>query len=1151
MAVDIMVYRARVGSFHGYSRKRNYFFFHSSNYRNLFTRKNNIGTFDSSFYGRREWATTHKEFRLYLTAKSAFSSVYLSISVCLLLSSLLALCGDIHPNPGPRTWTDLSISHTNIRSIRAPDKIEHIRCELAGNFDIITVSETWLSSSCENVDLALTGFQKPYRKDRIDDSGYGGVLAWVSIRVSAKRRVDLELPQLELMWLEIRSRNNKFLLGVGYRQPSANEEFWQLFQDSLDKVLETDISSVVMVGDFNADPMTAAGSKFDLFTKMNNLQILIHEPTRVTETSSSILDQVLTNSPHFVTRAVVHPPIATCDHATVSVDLLFRIGKKSSYVRRMWDFSQANFEDYRNELESMTLADAITNDVDESCNNLTNQILSAAANHIPSKLVTVRQNDKPWYNNYLRRLLRVKNRYHAIAKRSNKSDDWVMFRAQRNFYNRELCRMKKEFNDKKLISLSLEGKKNPKKWWSLLKSIWNNKTVCSIPPISKDDITYSEECEKANIFNDFFLRASTVDDSNRVLPESNPPATILDSIVVTASEVIDQISLLDVNKSYGPDNISPKFIKEAHITLVPALVKLFNLSLTKCVFPASWKKANVLPLHKKDDTTILNNYRPVSLLSVLGKIMEKIVFKYVFNYLNDHSRISRFQSGFIPGVSTVSQLIEIYHEFCSALSNKAEIRIVFLDISKAFDRVWHKGLIHKLSQCGISGSLITWFTSYLSNRQQRVVINGRHSEWANIHAGVPQGSVLGPLLFLVYINDLVDVVQHCQIRMFADDTCLFIESNNRKLAQQALDSDLASISVWADRWLVNFSPTKTEAMLISNKTDEDSIPDITFQGSIIKNVSFHKHLGVYLSSNLKWAKHIDYLCDVACKKLWALKRLKYILDRKSLETIYLYFIRPSLEYADVLWAGVYENETLKLNAIEIEAMRCVTGATARSNIAKLWEDSGWASLSERRDIHCLLSLFKILMGPGPGYLKALIPQTVGERTHYPLRTQENLSTPFTRLDIFKRSFIPRSLNLWNNLDLSIRQSASIVIFKNKISPVANVKKHFYYEYTRWAAVQHARIRMGCSQLNAHLCNNLHVVEHQSCVCGNFIEDPFHYFMECTRYNALRNSLILDVAQFSDINIKTFLYGNQYISEDDNCKIFDAVQRYIIDSKRFN
>ena len=168
--------------------------------------------------------------------------------------------------------------------------------------------------------------------------------------------------------------------------------------------------------------------------------------------------------------------------------------------------------------------------------------------------------------------------------------------------------------------------------------------------------------------------------------------------------------------------------------------------------------------------------------------------------------ITQYQSGFLPGVSTVSQLTELYHSFCQALSKKDEVRVVFLDISKAFDKVWHKGLIFKLRQTGVSGGLLNWFSNYLHDRQQRVIINGQCSDWGHISVGVPQGSVLGPLLFLIYINDLSKIIQSSQIRMFADDTGLFVTNKDRKLAQVTLNRDLDLISNWAHQWLVTFSP---------------------------------------------------------------------------------------------------------------------------------------------------------------------------------------------------------------------------------------------------------------------------------------------------------------------------------------------------------
>ena len=275
----------------------------------------------------------------------------------------------------------------------------------------------------------------------------------------------------------------------------------------------------------------------------------------------------------------------------------------------------------------------------------------------------------------------------------------------------------------------------------------------------------------------------------------------LEVVNITVQDVFDQLQTLDTSKAYGPDGIPPRLLKEAMDILADPLSRLYNLSLRKERFPSMLKMANVLPIHKKDDKDTCGNYRPVSLLSANSKIFEKIIFKYVFNYFKENLLISDCQSGFLPGTSTVTQLIEIYDSFCKAVSDGKEVRVVFLDISKAFDRVWHKGLLHKLKQFGINGSLLKWFEDYLKDRFQRVIINGQFSDWIKLLFGVPQGSVQGALLFLVFINDIVHTVQHCKIRMFADDTCLFITVDNREDAAVLINDDLVYITGWANQWL--------------------------------------------------------------------------------------------------------------------------------------------------------------------------------------------------------------------------------------------------------------------------------------------------------------------------------------------------------------
>ena len=256
---------------------------------------------------------------------------------------------------------------------------------------------------------------------------------------------------------------------------------------------------------------------------------------------------------------------------------------------------------------------------------------------------------------------------------------------------------------------------------------------------------------------------------------------------------------LDIKKAYGPDGLPPILFKEAKYELATPLKQLFDMSLRDRKFPNLWKKANILPIHKKGDKGIPSNYRPVSLLCTPSKIFERIIFKYVYNYFQTNFLITVWQSGFRPQNSTVSQLVELYHKFCKSVSEGKEIRIVFLDISKAFDRVWHRGLLKKLEHFGIKGCLLEWFRDYLYDRTQRVVVNGQSSDWIRITAGVPQGSVLGPLLFLVFINDIVHVVTNCQIRLFADDTCLFVEVDNRADAATKLNEDSQLINTWANQ----------------------------------------------------------------------------------------------------------------------------------------------------------------------------------------------------------------------------------------------------------------------------------------------------------------------------------------------------------------
>ena len=256
--------------------------------------------------------------------------------------------------------------------------------------------------------------------------------------------------------------------------------------------------------------------------------------------------------------------------------------------------------------------------------------------------------------------------------------------------------------------------------------------------------------------------------------------------------------------------------------------------------------------------------------------MEQLIHKHMHNYLLQNDIITCFQSGFTAGDSSVNQLVELYNTFCQALDEGKEVCAVLCDISKAFDRVWHRGLIAKLKHYGICGPLLNWFIRYLTNRFQRVVIPGGVSGWLEILAGVPQGSILGPLLFIIFINNIVKAI-HSNIRLFADDTSLYIIVDFPDSAAQILNLDLERLYNWAVQWLVKFNPIKTESLLFSRRVNLRDHLTLFF------NDVSHKHLGVYLSQRCDWQKHIDFIKEKAWSRINLLKMLKFTINRKSLE----------------------------------------------------------------------------------------------------------------------------------------------------------------------------------------------------------------------------------------------------------------------------
>ncbi|MCG7878660.1 MAG: reverse transcriptase domain-containing protein [Candidatus Thiodiazotropha endolucinida] len=1095
--------------------------------------------------------------------KRVLCCFFISTIWCTLMHILLS--NDIHPNPGPENTSlsntsvtyntslfshNLSIIQLNIQSLIP--KLDILETEMQ-YYDIVVLTETWLKPEHCDDDLRISNFDTPYRKDRTDRLG-GGVAIYVKTGLNCICRPDLITGELEGLCIELIFKNHKLLVCGIYRPPNSPNAYWDLIDDTFDSMSNSGTRDIIIVGDFNNDMLNPlASTKMTNLISSYNFHQLVDEPTHYTENSSSVIDLVLVSKPENALYCdVISPfiPNLVRYHCPTVLYLKYRKPVSKTYKRHIWLYDRGDYNEYRHKLTQVNWDQVfVSNNINECADKLTDSILKAARATIPNKTVTIRPNEPEWINAQIKREIRKRKRLFKNAKRKNTTASWNKFKQKRNEVTLLTRNAKKQYKDK-LINDLINSNTNSKRWHRLVKQIiapQNNTQPIQFLEIG-DEIVQTDH-EIAETLNTYFLEQSTLDDSHAFIPECHPPNyELLENVYITNDDVKEAISLVKSNKAPGPDHISPRLFKEGANELIPQLRKLFNLSLAVREFPVSWKTSNLTAVHKKDSRSNPGNYRPISLLNYAGKLMERCIHKHVSNYLIEHSVITPFQSGFQSGDSTVNQLLYICNEISNALDNNKELRIVFLDISKAFDRVWHKGLLFKLKSVGISGELLDWFNNYLSDRYQRVCIRNVTSSWKKIAAGVPQGSILGPLLFIIFINDIVNDI-NSSIRLFADDTCIFEIVDDPVASAAILNDDLKKILAWAKQWLVLFNALKTEVLLVSKKRIKLFHPPLIMGDTQIKEVSRHKHLGLMISSDFSWNDHLKSIQDKTYKRLGALRRHKFNLDRCSLLKLYITFVRPLIEYGDIIWDNCSLENKRNLENIQLDAARIFTGATKLCSTQKLYDDTCLEPLSSRRGNHKLCQLYKMVNNLTPPYLQQLIPQRVQEQTRYSLRNITNFVIPASRTTHHFNSFLPSTLREWNMLDHDIKESASLQVFKHKINPQVRIPPIYFntIQTSRRGQILHTRLRLECSSLKQHLYNK-NLVESPLCSCG-VPETSFHFLLSCINYSDLRQRYFSGLGLRLTVDI--LLNGKTDENISVNNAIFRRVQLYILATKRFD
>ena len=486
-------------------------------------------------------------------------------------------------------------------------------------------------------------------------------------------------------------------------------------------------------------------------------------------------------------------------------------------------------------------------------------------------------------------------------------------------------------------------------------------------------------------------------------------------ISISVQGVDKLLSGLNPYKTQGPDKISPRLLKELHTEIAPILTLIFQRSLDTGIVPSDWKHATITPAFKKGSKSKPSNYRPISLTCIASKLMEHIIVSNIMDYFDTHNILSPYQHGFRSKHSCETQLIGFSQEIADSLDQGQQTDVIIMDFSKAFDKVDHHKLIHKLKLMGVETHITTWIKDFLHNRSQQVLVENEFSDKLPVLSGVPQGSVLGPSLFLAYINDLPESVKS-RVRLFADDTIVYLTIKSQESAQ-ALQNDLKNLELWEKEWSMEFNPDKCEILRIHRKKKPVIFP-YTLHDTTLKSTENAKYLGVTISKNLNWTAHINNITNKAKNSLRFIRRNIKTSNKKLKEAAYKTYIRPQVEYCSTVWHPWQKHLTQRIEMIQRSAARYVQNDYHyKSSVTNMINKLKWSTLEQRRNHASMVMLYKInnkMVNVDHNHLthtrneKFLIHQS---------KTQHHIN-----------SYFPRSVRLWNELPIGTREAKSLPAF---------------------------------------------------------------------------------------------------------------------------
>ena len=649
----------------------------------------------------------------------------------------------------------------------------------------------------------------------------------------------------------------------------------------------------------------------------------------------------------------------------------------------------------------------------------------------------------PWITSNLSNAMRDRDYHRRKAVKSNSEYHWKLYKQAKISVNKLIKKCKSEY----YLDLINKNKGNSSVLWKTLNEITSRKSSAPITSIEIDGTSQTDVKSIVEGLNSHFssigMKLATLIKSRfGFIRQVITPNSVSDIWASTSFEFsfgdIDEqfvnknLHELKTNKAIGLDRVSAHLLKDSANVLTPVLTKLFNRSLSSSIYPDIWKCGKVTALFKSGERTDPNNYRPITVLPIVSKILEKAAHSQMYSYLQDNKLLSPFQFGFRPKSSTEIALVDSTDSILENMDRGLFTGVVSIDLTKAFDTVDHGILYDKLKRAGFADTSVNWLESYLTNRTQVTAVGNIYSSAKSVHIGVPQGSVLGPLLFIIYVNDLPSCIKHCNVSLYADDTVIYFSSSDISVVEDKLNSDLASLSRWLNENLLTLNETKCKFFIFGSNQKLAKIKKISLQinGCQIHDEDSFKYLGVIMHKNMTWLDHIDQLNVKLCQRLRVLRRVKHLLHRDARITLYNSLILPLFDYADVVWGD--KNNAILMNQLQVlqnNAARTILDLPKYASATQAIDQLTWKPLVSRRCSHRRVAMYKCLNG-----LINFNHDFEKNGDHgYNTRGSEKIRVPKSKTNWGLQRFVVHAVNYWNSVLEHIKQAETLTRFKSLIA----------------------------------------------------------------------------------------------------------------------